>query len=148
MQSSYKIIFAFAFAFQEDASGSIQSYLSLRKIRLILPSLKRITLDSFKMLCTKMRLTERRFRIKSSISYQHGDGDYESRAAVSSEVRSPFVRPCAFIKMYESSNGNEVISSSRPSTASNMKLNTNRKHDGNENSNRTDAHGSQSSLDR
>lgn len=102
------------------------------------------------MLCTRMRLTERRFRIKSSISYQNIDGDYESRAAVSSEVRSPFVRPCAIIKMYESCNGNgkEVIKSSRPSTALNMELNTDRQLDETERTNQTDVHGSQSSLDR
>lgn len=95
-----------------------------------------------------MRLTERRFRIKSSISYQNIDGDFESRAAISSEVRLPFVRPCAFIKMNDSSNGKEAITSSRPSTATNMQLNTNKSLDGNENPNQTDAHGSQSSLDR
>lgn len=97
-----------------------------------------------------MRLTDRRFRIKSSISYQNIDGDFESRAAVSSEVRSPFVRPCAITKIFETCNGNgkEVIKSSRPSTALNMKLNTHRKLDETEHTNQTDVHGSQSSLDR
>lgn len=97
-----------------------------------------------------MRLTDRRFRIKSSISLQNMDGNCESHAAVSSEVRSPFVRPCAIIKMFESSNGDvkDTIRSSRPSTAVNMKLNPGRKIDRNELTNRTDTHGSQSSLDR
>lgn len=95
-----------------------------------------------------MRLTERRFRINSSISYQNGEGDCESKMIVSSDVRSPFVRPCAIIKMCDTNDtdGKKVGSSSRPSTAMHGKFDTRKKQ--NEIENTTDAHGSQSSLDR
>lgn len=100
------------------------------------------------MLCTRMRLTERRFRIKSSISYQNGDGEYE-RAAVSTESRAPFVRPCAIIKMFDGENadGRESNHSSR-SSASNTKSDTSTRTSGADNANRTDIHGSQTNLDR
>ena len=100
------------------------------------------------MLCTRMRLTERRFRIKSSISYQNGDGEYE-RAAVSTESRAPFVRPCAIIKMFDSDNadGKESSNSSR-SSASNTKSDTSTRTSGTDNANGTDIHGSQTNLDR
>lgn len=99
------------------------------------------------MLCTRMQLTERRLRIKSSISYQNGDGDYESRATVSSESRSPFVRPCAILKMFDndSVNGKEsTINSSRSSSSSK----SNKKTDVMSPANQTDAHGSQTNLEK
>lgn len=115
------------------------------------------------MLCTRMRLTERRFRIKSSITYHNGDGDFDAQTAISSDIRTtnaPFVRPCAIIKMYNA-NENQVNSANRPSSTStssssssspsavNMKMTTRRKF-GNENEMevKTDASGSQSNINR
>lgn len=100
------------------------------------------------MLCTRMQLTDRRFRIKSSISYQNGE--CESSATVSNDVRTPFVRPCAIIKMFncDNSDGKEAINTGRSSTAFSMKLDTNRKPNETENLNKTDVHGSQPSLNR
>lgn len=111
------------------------------------------------MLCTRMRLTERRFRIKSSITYHNSDSDFDTQTAISSDVRStnaPFVRPCAIIKMFNANNQaneNQVISTNRPSStsssSSNMKIRT-RKKFGNENEMeaKTDATGSQSNINR
>lgn len=104
-----------------------------------------------------MRLTERRFRIKSSITYHNGDGEFDAQTAISSDIRTtnaPFVRPCAIIKMYNA-NENEV---NRPSSTSStlsspsamsMKMTTRRKF-GNENETKvkTDASGSQSNINR
>lgn len=104
-----------------------------------------------RMLCTRMQLTERRFRIKSSISCQSGDGEYESRATVSSESRSPFVRPCALknvcvVKMFDndSVNGKESINSSRSTNSSKSNQNL----DGTGTVHQTDIHGSQTNLER
>lgn len=66
-----------------------------------------------------MRLTDRRFRIKSSITYHNGDGEFDTQTAISSDVRTainaPFVRPCAILKMF---NENESQSANRRSSAS------------------------------
>lgn len=118
------------------------------------------------MLCTRMRLTERRFRIKSSITYHNVDGDFEAQTAVSSDVRAtnaPFVRPCAIIKMYNANENqmdkaNRRLSTSTSSTTSllsspsavNMKMTTARRKFGNENEMevKTDASRSQSNINR
>lgn len=99
------------------------------------------------MLCTRMRLTERRFRIKSSISYQNSDGECE-RATVSTESRMPFVRPCAIIKMFDSDNadGKESTNSGRSSVTT--KSDTSTKTSETDSPNKTDIHGSQTNLDR
>lgn len=96
-----------------------------------------------------MRLTERRFRIKSSISYQNGDGEFE-RATVSTESRMPFVRPCAIIKMFDSDNadGKESSNSGRSSVSTTTKSDTSTKTSETDNPNKTDIHGSQTNLDR
>lgn len=65
-----------------------------------------------------MRLTERRFSIKSSITYHNGDGEFDARTAIS--TTAPFVRPCAIIKMYNENNlanENQKMIISRPSTS-------------------------------
>ncbi|XP_031638710.1 uncharacterized protein LOC116350878 [Contarinia nasturtii] len=104
------------------------------------------------MLCTRMQLTERRFRIKSSLSYQNSDGEYESSATVSCEGRAPFVRPCAIIKMFNGDNadGNEsIISSGRAVSAVKAKADANRKTNNEPDSvNITDVNGSPTNLDR
>lgn len=48
------------------------------------------------MFCAKMHLTERKFRIESTIN-QH---KFENSISLSIDNRMPFVRPCTIIKMY------------------------------------------------
>lgn len=104
------------------------------------------------MLCTRMQLTERRFRIKSSLSYQNSDGECETRTTVSSETRTPFVRPCAIIKMFncENADGNESISSGRRTTSAvKARTEANRKTNNETDSvHITDVNGSPTILDR
>lgn len=124
--------------------------------------------SAIKMLCTRMRLTDRRFRIKSSITYHNGDGDFDAQTAISSDVRAtnaPFVRPCAIIKMYNGNeNENQMNSANRRSSTStssssslsspsamNVKMTAAaRRKFGNENEleAKTDASGSQSNINR
>lgn len=101
------------------------------------------------MLCTRMRLTERRLRINSSISYQNGDGECEKATISTESSRTPFVRPCAIIKMFDSNNadGKESNNSSR-SSASNTKSDTSTTASGSDSLNKMDIHGSQTNLDR
>lgn len=97
-----------------------------------------------------MRLTERRFRIKSTISYQNIDGENESRATVSTETRLPFVRPCAVVKMFDcaSNNGKELHNSSRSTSASKANSDAFGKSGGTDHFNKEDIHGNQTSCDR
>lgn len=99
------------------------------------------------MLCTRMQLTERRYRIKSSLTYQNIDGDESNSATISTESRAPFVRPCAIIKMFNSDNGDSKESDNSGRTAS-AKSNEHRKDDESDGVSKTDVHGSQTNLDK
>lgn len=101
------------------------------------------------MLCTRMQLTERRFRIKSSITCLNSDGNYESTATVTS---APFVRPCTILRMFDGNNvneGKESIISCRSTSTTNSKSDVNKSVGGLNNVNhKQDIHGSQTNLDR
>lgn len=99
------------------------------------------------MLCTRMQLTERRFRIKSSLTFQNSDGEHESKATVSGESRAPFVRPCAVIKMNNCDNGDgkESVNSEREASESKSKSDIDNETD---DLSKTDAHGNQTNLDK
>lgn len=103
------------------------------------------------MLCTRMRLTDRRFQIKSTLSYQNIDGEDVSRASVTTGTKMPFVRPCAVIKMFDcaSSDGKDSSNSSRSASARNMHSNAFEKSEGSDKTDGSDkADGSQPSFDR
>lgn len=55
-----------------------------------------------------MRLTERRFRFQSTIHHQNYENGVTATATLSIENAngSPFVRPCAVIKMFSDYNNN------------------------------------------
>lgn len=103
------------------------------------------------MLCTKMRLSERKFRFESTIQHRNCENSVTTSATLSIGSASPFVRPCAIIKMFNDCNPKETNPPNQHRSirsANTIKLTTQTYGISNDGSTKTETIGSQPNIDR